>query len=60
MSLPACQQRVLDRIKQSLHARDHGLISKFAIFAKLPRQGPGMVVPLGMRCYDVRPNPAAP
>jgi hypothetical protein len=37
MSLPACQQRVLDRIEQSLHACDPRLRSKFAIFTKLTR-----------------------
>jgi hypothetical protein len=43
MSLPTCQQRVLDRIEQSLHAGDPRLRSKFAIFTKLTRQGPGIV-----------------
>jgi hypothetical protein len=43
MSLPACQQRVLDRIEQSLRACDARLKSKFAIITKLTRQGPGMV-----------------
>jgi Protein of unknown function (DUF3040) len=44
MSLPACQQRVLDRVEQSLYACDPRLRSKFAIFTKLPRQGPTIMV----------------
>jgi hypothetical protein len=38
MSLPACQQRVLDRIEHSLHACDPRLRSMFAIFTKLTRE----------------------
>jgi hypothetical protein len=38
MSLPARQQRVLDRIEHSLHAYDPGLRSMFAIFTKLSRE----------------------
>jgi hypothetical protein len=44
MSLSTCQQRVLDRIEQSLHACHPGLSSKCATFTKLPMQGPGIVV----------------
>jgi hypothetical protein len=35
MSLPARQQRLLDRFEQSLHACDPHLMSMFAIFTKL-------------------------
>ena len=35
MTLPACQQRVLDRVERSLHACDPRLRSMFAIFTKL-------------------------
>jgi hypothetical protein len=38
MSLPACQQRVLDRIEHSLHACDPRLRAMFAIFTKLTRE----------------------
>ena len=38
MSLPTCQQRVLDRIEHSLHACDPRLRSMFAIFTKLTRE----------------------
>jgi hypothetical protein len=38
MSLPACQQRVLDRIEHSLHAGDPRLRAMFAIFTKLTRE----------------------
>lgn len=38
MSLPACQQRVLDRIEHSLHACDPRLRSMFAVFTKLTRE----------------------
>jgi hypothetical protein len=38
MSLPARQQRVLDRIDDSLHACDPRLRPMFAIFTKLTRE----------------------
>lgn len=38
MSLPARQQRVLDRIEDSLHACDLRLRSMFAISTKLTRE----------------------
>jgi hypothetical protein len=38
MSLPASQQRVLDRIEHSLHACDPRLGAMFAIFTKLTRE----------------------
>jgi hypothetical protein len=38
MSLPACQQRVLDRIEHSLHACDPRLRAMFAIFTKLTKE----------------------
>ena len=38
MSLPACQQRVLDRIEHSLHASDPRLRSMFAVFTELTRE----------------------
>jgi hypothetical protein len=37
MSLPACRQRALDRIEQTLVAEDPGLGSRFAVFARLTR-----------------------
>jgi hypothetical protein len=37
MSLPACEQRVLDRIEASLHAGEPHLTSMFATFARLVR-----------------------
>ncbi len=35
MSLPACQQRVLDRIEQTLKKREPRLASMFAMFTRL-------------------------
>ncbi len=35
MSLPARQQRALDRIEHSLHVREPHLKSMFAVFTKL-------------------------
>lgn len=40
MSLPACQQRILDTIAGTLQVRDPRLASMFAIFTKLSRQEP--------------------
>lgn len=37
MSLPACQQRELDRIEESLHASEPRLASMFAMFTRLTR-----------------------
>lgn len=37
MSLPACQQRALDKIESTLQAREPRLASMFAIFARLAR-----------------------
>ena len=44
MSLPASQQRILDRIEHSLHVSDPPLRSMFAIFTKLVREE-GMPLP---------------
>lgn len=38
MSLPACQQRTLDRIDTALQAREPRLASMFAIFTRLAGQ----------------------
>ncbi len=35
MSLPACQQRVLDRVEEALRASEPRLMSMYAIFARL-------------------------
>jgi hypothetical protein len=35
MSLPACEQRALDRIEQTLMAEDPGLGLRFAVFTRL-------------------------
>jgi hypothetical protein len=40
MSLPACQQRILDGIAGTLQARDPRLVSMFAIFTRLTRSEP--------------------
>lgn len=40
MSLPACQQRILDGIAGTLRARDPRLVSMFAIFTRLTRTEP--------------------
>ncbi len=40
MSLPACQQRILDGISGALQARDPRLASLFSIFTRLTRQEP--------------------
>ena len=40
MSLPACQQRILDSIAGTLQARDPRLVSMFAIFTRLTRSEP--------------------
>jgi hypothetical protein len=40
MSLPACQQRILDRIDGTLQARDPRLASLFSIFTRLTRHEP--------------------
>ena len=37
MGLPACQQRALGRIEQTLVAEDPGLGLRFAVFARLTR-----------------------
>jgi len=37
MSLPACQQRALDRIEQTLVREDPALGLRFAVFARLAR-----------------------
>ncbi len=40
MSLPACQQRILDGIAGALQARDPRMVSLFSIFTRLTRQEP--------------------
>lgn len=40
MSLPACQQRVLDQMESALHAAEPLLAAKFAIFTRLTRDEP--------------------
>jgi len=40
MSLPACQQRILDRIDGTLQVRDPRLASMFWIFTRLTRHEP--------------------
>ena len=37
MSLPACRQRALDRIEQTLVSEDPGLGLRFAVFTRLTR-----------------------
>jgi hypothetical protein len=40
MSLPACQQRILDGIAGTMQARDPRLAAMFSIFTRLTRQEP--------------------
>jgi hypothetical protein len=49
MSLPASQQRILDRIEHSLHVSDPRLSSMFANFTKLAREE-GMPLPKEVAC----------
>jgi hypothetical protein len=52
MSLPASQQRILDRIEHSLHVSDPRLRSMFANFTKLAREE-GMPLPKEVACQPL-------
>jgi hypothetical protein len=59
MSLPACQQRVLDRMEGLLQASEPHLVSMFAIFARLNADQPVCAEPLARSRRRRRWSPPA-